>query len=224
MDRTPAPNSFERLIIFTRYPQAGTTKTRLIPALGPQGAADLHRQMAQRMVSVARQISRLRGLAIGIEFTGAKQASMADWLGRDLSYRRQTDGDLGRRMHAALSRALDPPARRAVLIGTDIPEITAGILNRAFDHLGSHEMVLGPTRDGGYYLIGLAAASVFRALPAIFEGIAWSTDTVFAETRRRARRMGLGPAVLPVLSDVDRPEDLAVWDKCCRRVAREKLP
>ncbi|MGB5984625.1 MAG: TIGR04282 family arsenosugar biosynthesis glycosyltransferase [Desulfobacterales bacterium] len=212
-DREPR----ERLILFTRYPRAGTTKTRLIPVLGAQGAADLQRRMTQRILEAARRVAEQRSLVIEVDYSGGDMAAMAQWLGSDLEYRPQSSGDIGRRMAAALTWALTPPRQTAVLMGTDIPDITPEIITCAFDRLRQTDLVLGPTRDGGYYLIGMTSQSASRLLPRIFEGIAWSTPTVVAATREIARRLGATMTELPLLRDVDRPEDLAEWDRCCVR-------
>ena len=204
----------ERLILFTRYPRAGTTKTRLIPVLGAQGAADLQRRMTQRILGAARKVAEARALVVEVNYAGGGEAAMVRWLGADLDYRSQSSGDIGQRMTAALTRALTSPQKSAVLIGSDIPQITPGIISGAFDLLTRTDLVLGPTRDGGYYLIGLTGRSAFRLLPQIFEKIAWSTPSVFTATQKIARRLGATVAELPLLRDVDRPEDLPVWEGC----------
>ena len=206
-------NPDERLIIFTRYPRAGHTKTRLIPALGPKGAADLQRQMTQHALAAAREARARRSLAIEIGFTGGGEADMARWLGRDLTYHPQARGDIGRRMASAFVRTFRQPVRRAVLMGSDTPGITPAIIAAALDGLRNTDLVLGPARDGGYYLIGLGAAGAPKLLPGIFTDIPWSTDQVLSATLEKARRAGVEPSCLKVLEDVDRPGDLAVWER-----------
>lgn len=193
-----------RLIIFARYPQTGQVKTRLIPALGPEGAAQLHRLMTEDCV---------RRLAPGcaqteICFDGEDQASMRDWLGCGLSYAPQGRGDLGQRMLRALQRAFADGHRRAVLVGTDIPALEAAHIRQAGELLEQHQLVLGPAADGGYYLIGLR-----QAHPELFAGISWGSSEVLRQTMLEASALGLSVAQLPELADVDRPDDLILHSK-----------
>jgi uncharacterized protein len=202
--------SDEKLIVFCRYPEPGTTKTRLIPALGEQGAADYHRLLTELTVDKARDVCRSHRNSgnhsrrtLEIHYTGGDATSMADWLGADLAYVEQSDGDLGRRMHDSFQKAFREGVRRAVLIGVDAPALSKGTLNEAFRALGSHDLVLGPSEDGGYHLIGLS-----RPSQHLFEGISWGTDTVMEETLRRAKEQGFSCATTEPRKDVDRPEDL----------------
>lgn len=197
----------EKLIIFTRYPEPGKTKTRLIPVLGKAGAANLHRLMAQRTIARALSLQKSRRLSVEIHHTGGSQQQMEDWLGTDLIYQNQIDGDLGARMTAAFQNSFDSGVDKVAIIGTDCPDLKAEILAQAFDELSDRDLVLGPAKDGGYYLIGLR-----RSIPELFDGINWGTSEVFASTRAIAQNLGLNIAVLPILADIDRPEDLLGLD------------
>jgi rSAM/selenodomain-associated transferase 1 len=197
----------EKLIIFTRYPEPGITKTRLIPVLGKAGAANLHRLMAQRTIARALSLQKSRRLSVEIHHTGGSQQQMEDWLGTDLIYQNQIDGDLGARMTAAFQNSFDSGVDKVAIIGTDCPDLKAEILAQAFDELSDRDLVLGPAKDGGYYLIGLR-----RSIPELFDGINWGTSEVFASTRAIAQNLGLNIAVLPILADIDRPEDLLGLD------------
>ncbi len=191
-----------RLSIFTRYPVAGLAKTRLIPALGEQGAADLHDRMTRQVIDQARGLA-LPAMAVEVCFAGADSDAMRRWLGDDLRYVPQDDGDLGQRMLAVFVRAATEGVAATVLIGTDLPDLRADHLARAFDALARHDLVLGPATDGGYYLIGLR-----QPLPSLFDGVAWSTAAVLDQTLDRAKEAGLTVALIDRLRDVDRPEDL----------------
>ncbi len=193
----------ERLIIFTRYPEAGNVKTRLIPALGPAGAAELYRQMAEWTLVQAKQLQCQRSLQVEIRFVGGNPKLMQDWLGKELIYTPQGDGDLGERMARSLQSAFDESIHRAVIIGTDCLELDAQVLEKAFQSLEQHDLVLGPATDGGYYLIGLR-----QPVPELFKSIAWSTSLVLQQTVKCAQKLGLAIAYLPTLSDIDTPEDL----------------
>ena len=197
----------EKLIIFTRYPEPGITKTRLIPVLGKAGAANLHRLMAQRTIARALSLQKSRRLSVEIHHTGGSQQQMEDWLGTDLIYQNQIDGDLGARMTAAFQNSFDSGVDKVAIIGTDCPDLKAEILAQTFDELSDRDLVLGPAKDGGYYLIGLR-----RSIPELFDGINWGTSEVFASTRAIAQNLGLNIAVLPILADIDRPEDLLGLD------------
>lgn len=197
----------EKLIVFTRYPEPGITKTRLIPVLGKAGAANLHRLMAQRTIARALSLQKSRRLSVEIHHTGGSQQQMEDWLGTDLIYQNQIDGDLGARMTAAFQNSFDSGVDKVAIIGTDCPDLKAEILAQAFDELSDRDLVLGPAKDGGYYLIGLR-----RSIPELFDGINWGTSEVFASTRAIAQNLGLNIAVLPILADIDRPEDLLGLD------------
>lgn len=197
------PKMQDRLIVFTRYPEPGRTKTRLIPALGPEGAAQLHRRMAEHCLKTAKQLAWQRGLSVAVCFEGGDANLMTQWLGDGFEYIPQASGDLGQRMLGAFEHAFARAAQRVVLIGTDCPGITGKVLKAAFDALNDHDLVLGPAMDGGYYLIGLR-----KAVPEFFADMPWSTDQVLEQTIQRANKVQLTYRLLATLGDVDRPEDL----------------
>jgi uncharacterized protein len=191
------------LIIFTRHPEPGKAKTRLIPALGAEGAASLHRKMVEQTLLQARNLQKLQPLAIEVWFVGGNADLMATWLGEDLSFQVQPDGDLGDRLLSAFQNAFSKGHRRVVTIGTDCPVLDTAILEQSFIALQHSILTIGPTRDGGYYLIGLQ-----YCIPELFSGIPWSTSTVFNDTLKIAERLQVMPALLPCLYDIDLPQDL----------------
>ncbi len=194
----------DRLIVFTRLPHPGTTKTRLIPALGAQGAAQLHRQLSEHTLATVREWSKLEKMPVEVRFTGGTLDQIQGWLGGDLEYRSQGEGDLGDRLKTASEDAFNARCSRVVMIGTDCPDLEAALLIQAFKSLHHHDIVLGPAIDGGYYLIGLS-----RRVPEIFQGIEWGTGEVLAQTLAVAAAESLTVDQLPELGDIDRPEDLA---------------
>jgi rSAM/selenodomain-associated transferase 1 len=125
------------------------------------------------------------------------------WLGPGKIYAAQAGADLGERMLAAFRAVFDDGIDRAVLVGTDCPALSATHLERALRMLRRKDIVLGPSVDGGYYLVGAS-----RVHPALFKDVPWSTDAVFQQTMTIIRRQGLRCALLPVLRDVDKEEDL----------------
>ncbi len=191
------------LIIFTRYPIAGKVKTRLIPSLGAEGAASLHQKMAEHTISIARCLQRLVPCDIEICFVGGNLALMQAWLGEDLTYQLQPDGDLGDRMRLVFQGIFDRGYKKAAIVGTDCPELTAEILAQSFDALEDRSIVLGPAIDGGYYLIGLQ-----YLIPELFSEISWSTANVLQETLNIAEDIDIIPILLPYLADIDLPQDL----------------
>ncbi len=194
------------LIIFTRYPEPGKTKTRLIPVLGAEGAATLQRQMTEQKLTQVRELQAAYPVSVEVHFTGGNEQLMQSWLGSSLIYQRQSEGDIGCRMASAFQASFEAGMNNVVLIGIDCPDLNAQLMAEAFQALHQHDLVLGPALDGGYYLIGLR-----RLIPELFTGIRWSTAEVLPQTLRIAQRLELAVAKLPLLSDVDRPEDLSVW-------------
>lgn len=195
----------DRLIIFGRYPVPGRTKTRLIPALGPVGAADLQRRLTERTLKRVRAFASRRSVELELCFEGGSEHKIRRWLGPVEVYSQQGPGDLGMRIHSAFLRAFQSGCRNVILIGTDIPGLEPGLLEQAFDSLASHELVLGPTHDGGYWLIGLNR-------PAdLFHGINWGTGIVFDQTATLAKGHGLAFHRLETLSDIDTIDDLKQW-------------
>lgn len=184
-----------RVVLFARWPEPGRAKTRLIPALGAGGAAALHRRLTERIIAEMHAA----GLPMEVRTTGGALSAFRAWLGDGPVFRDQGDGDLG----ARLARAAMPPV---LLIGADIPDLAARHLLEAAAALRDAPAVIGPAEDGGYYLLGLA-----DAMPFLFEAMPWGTGEVFALTLARLSARGVTPAVLPMLADLDRPEDLPRW-------------
>jgi rSAM/selenodomain-associated transferase 2/rSAM/selenodomain-associated transferase 1 len=196
-----------RLILFTRAPVAGRVKTRLIPALGAEGAAELHRRLLLRTLRSAAAFCRQASVELEIRVDGGREEAMRHWLGDGWRFRAQCEGDLGARMADAFAAAFAEGARAAVIIGSDAPGLTPERLAGAFDTLLRASVVFGPAVDGGYYLVGLV-----RSMPALFRGVPWGSDTVLADSLRILERENTAkPELLEALEDVDRPEDLAAW-------------
>lgn len=185
-----------RLILFARYPVAGACKTRLIPALGAEGAAAMHRHLTERTVGTLRQ----SGYPVTVAYTGAGRADFEDWLGSAIALVEQVDGDLTAKLLACLEPA------PVIFFGADTPDLSEHHVALAVGALQSHDVVIGPAEDGGYYLIGMRTP-----LPELLTDMPWSTDQVLPETCARLSQMGIAPVLLETLSDCDRPEDLARW-------------
>ena len=209
----------ERLIIFTRYPEPGKTKTRLIPVLGEDGSAELQRQMTELLLSRSRKLSASRNVSIEIRYEGGNEILMQQWLGLQFNYALQPAGNIGHRMGVAFDDAFQSGFETIVIIGTDIPGITTAILKQAFESLHHQELVVGPARDGGYYLIGIHHGCWPKAKAMLFNKLPWGTDSVLSQTLAAAEKIGLNPLLLETLDDVDRPEDLAIWHQTSPRIS-----
>ena len=188
------------LIVFAKAPVAGLAKTRLIPALGREGAASL----------AARLLDHTVGMGVAADFDHLEICATPDTSHHTfqrlaslypLVLTTQGEGDLGARMHRALARALDGHDR-VLLVGTDAPSLDAAVLRQAAAALDTCDAVFVPALDGGYVLLGLR-----RMVPEVFSGIAWSTAGVMAQTRERLRGAGASWCELPPLWDVDEAAD-----------------
>jgi hypothetical protein len=190
-----------RIVIFAKAPVAGLAKTRLIPALGAQGAARLAAALLRHAVAQA-----LASAAGPVELCVAPAPRDPVWSGlmpqAQLSWSDQGDGDLGERMARAAQRAL-AAGSPVLLMGTDCPELTAGRIREAAASLLAADATLVPAFDGGYVLLGLN-----RFDASLFAGIAWSTATVAQATRARVEQLGWSLQTLPTLHDIDEPADL----------------
>lgn len=195
-----------RLLIFAKHPEPGRCKTRLIPTLGEAGAAELHAVLTARTLS---QVARLPGnVSVDVCYTGLD----ASWFQQQCDEHElaaellpQVEGDLGARMLAGFGRAFANGMKRVIAIGTDCPQLSAEIICSSLARLEESEIVLGPAADGGYYLLGMTAP-----VPELFEGIAWGSSSVLEQTLAVLERLSMSVSRLPVLSDIDRPEDLAL--------------
>ena len=185
-----------RVALFARFPEPGRAKTRLIPALGAEGAAALHRRLTERAIATLRA----SGLPFELRHTGAPPEAFRRWLGEGVPLAEQGEGDLGARMARAAAEA------PAILVGSDLPDLAPHHLCAAVVALAKHPAVIGPAEDGGYWLIGLR-----EPMPFLFEPMEWGTDTVFAKTMARFAARAVTPALLERLADLDRPEDLSRW-------------
>lgn len=198
---TRRPSNSVAIAILAKAPVPGFAKTRLIPALGPDGAATLQQRLTERAVATAcaAGLGKATLWAAPDESHASFQALAAT---HDIVLKRQPDGDLGARMLAAMQ---DGPT---LVIGTDCPALTSIHLHACAEALRDGiDAVIIPAEDGGYVLIGTR-----RPIPELFTNMIWSTATVMAETRRRLARLGLSWREPLRLWDIDMPEDLARLD------------
>ncbi len=195
------------LVIFAKAPIPGQVKTRLCPPLFADEAATLHGSFVlDTLERTKAAVTKLklpldRYLACAPSSTLVFFKIMEERQGAKLID--QEGGDLGQRMHRAFETMFARGYQRALIVGTDVPSLPLDHYKQALTLLDSHDLILGPALDGGYYLVGLKNIS-----PVLFEDIPWSTDRVLALTREKAARLGLTVALLPEWRDVDTIEDL----------------
>lgn len=208
--RTKVNQTTKSLAIFTRYPVPEQTKTRLIPTLSPEEAANIQGEMTLHALRTAHALNNTN---IQIQYTGENEDRMKKWLGVRDSLQDQGEGDLGQRMLRAFKELFRNGNEHVVIQGIDSPDISPEILELAFNQLQTDDVVIGPAVDGGYYLIGTKKNLSHEALTALFTDIEWGTATVRTSTLTQAAKHNLSVRLLPFLGDVDLPEDLPLWEK-----------
>ena len=190
------------VLLFLKAPEKGGVKTRLARTIGPEAALEIYRNFVLDTLAMLKKTGRPTIICYTPE--NAKKA-VAQWLSGHNPFWPQTGTDLGERMAAAFTMAFSENYSRVLLMGTDIPGLPASVIQEAFDALARHPAVIGPTVDGGYYLIGFTK-SCFS--PGCFHGIDWSTPRVFPQTMDRMRLNGVSCHILPQWRDIDDWEDL----------------
>jgi rSAM/selenodomain-associated transferase 1 len=189
------------LIIFAKNPVPGKVKTRIIPHITPIDAAELYKAFIADIVS---NTLKLKCERIVIAYAPLNsQATFHRMCGQSINYIPQEGDDLGERMKNAFSYTFNKGSKRTVIIGTDSPTLPMSYIRKAFSVLEEKPVTIGPTFDGGYYLIGLSEQN-----DDIFDGIEWSTSTVFSQTLAKIKAMNKELYLLPPWYDVDTPEDL----------------
>lgn len=205
------------LILFAKKPSSGVVKTRLVPPLSPETAADLYECMLHDTID---KIVRLPGIIPFICYQN--DAGAADYfreMAPDIERFPQMAGDLGKRMQQAFARLFSWGFREVAIIGSDSPDLPPEIIHEVFIALEDDQtdLVFGPAEDGGYYLLAMK-----RLWSELFTGINWSSATVLSESLEKARDSFLGAALLPVWYDIDRPEDLSRWQLLDENCGAEK--
>jgi rSAM/selenodomain-associated transferase 1 len=203
-------SSAKKLVVFIKAPRPGSVKTRLAQTIGDDAACDVYRELVAAVLGRVGTIS-----SVELRFSPDDAPDeIASWVRSGWTMRPQGGGCLGERMHRAFLEHFESGARRVVIIGSDSPEITTTDICEAWQALKSHDVVLGPAVDGGYWLIGLRGPCA-----KLFEGISWSTDSVMRETLVRIGQANLTVSLLGRLSDVDTELDVRAWR---RRRANER--
>ncbi|HEX8371380.1 MAG TPA: TIGR04282 family arsenosugar biosynthesis glycosyltransferase [Chthoniobacterales bacterium] len=202
------------LMIFVKYPEPGRVKTRIAAETGAEAAAAIYREMVQEVLDALPEGQKVRVLYDGFR----PLADYQQWLQHpalaEAEFAEQSTGDLGERLREAFANAFRGGWRHVGVIGSDCLELTSEIYMEAWAALGTRDVVIGPTFDGGYYFLLLKAEQ-----PALFTGIEWSSERVFAQTIAAAKAEALSVFALQKLNDIDTRAD---WEHS--RSERQGLP
>jgi len=190
------------VLFFVKYPVQDKVKTRLAAELGEEVVVELYKNFVLDTLSTIRRLNVPFRICFHPESAGDK---MKGWLGEQYAYMAQEGSNLGQRMKNALAQTFKENFSRAILVGSDSPDLPAVFLMQALQSLESHHAVIGPSSDGGYYLIGFSKA---HFLPDAFDGISWSTENVFQQTLDVLEGHSSNVHILPQWFDVDTPVDL----------------
>ena len=187
------------IIVFIKNPDIGTVKTRIAKTTDTKIALKIYNHLLDITRLTAREVKAERYL-----FYSNYINPTDEWSEQEFNKHLQVKGDLGKKMKSAFELVL-AKNKKAILIGSDCPYIDKALIEEAFDKLEDIDCVIGPAKDGGYYLIGLKSMNT-----AIFKGIRWSTDKVLMETKEKMQQEDMSYHELPILSDIDHWED---WEK-----------
>ncbi len=191
-----------KLIIFSRYPLPGQAKTRMIPKLGNAGAAHLQRQLTEYTINSISPLLNSEDLNIEVQYHGGDHRKLQQWLGADIDYQQQSPGDLGHKLHQAFLQSFEQGHQNIIIIGTDCTDLNAIHITKAINALEQKDVVIGPSHDGGYWLIGM------RRPLNLFKQMRWGTNSVFPDTINQLNQQKIEYDLLEELSDIDTPEDL----------------
>ena len=195
------------LLFFIRYPEKGRIKTRLAASIGDERALKLYKNFLLSILSTLNKGTFLFYLCF---YPADALEGLRKWLGGDYLYMPQQGMDLGERMKNGFMEAFAMNFKRVVLIGSDIPNLPLEFIEEAFASIREKDCVIGPSLDGGYYLIGFKDK---KFPPQVFKGIPWSTERVFQETMKILEREGLTIHTLKPLRDIDKINDLREFQR-----------
>jgi rSAM/selenodomain-associated transferase 1 len=194
------------LFFFIKSPEQAAVKSRLAAAVGAETARELYRNFVLDMLDTLSDITAGGQNDLRVCYYPPEAGrEMRDWLGSSYTFAAQQGNDLGERMAHAFLTGFAAGYGRAILLGSDTPDLTSSIIAEGLSRLTSHDAVIGPACDGGYYLLGLQSQAF---LPDIFYGMPWSTGEVYARTREAFRSVNAHVFVLPSWRDIDTIADL----------------
>ena len=190
------------ILFFAKYPQVGQVKTRLAGEVGDEHAAELYKRFVLDMLSMLNGLDT--DIIIAVEPAGACGA-FSEWTGGQYRYVGQVGRNIGEKMKNAMEAVFEEGYDRAVLIGSDLPDLPGDFLRYALDALDRYDAVMGPAHDGGYYLISFGRRNF---LGEVFRDMAWGGEEVFTRTMNLLDRAGRRTHVLPEWYDIDTAADL----------------
>lgn len=193
------------VILFGRYPHPGKVKTRLASTLGDHQASAIYKACCENIFAELEKID-VEVQRFFFYADDSDAASVQAWVPHSFTSIPQHGGTLGERMSNATAYSFGLTNQRCIIIGTDVPDISSRLIRQAMEGLETADLVIGPSHDGGYYLLGMK-----RHLPALFEDIPWSSDRVLAGTLGVIQQQELSYVLLPELIDIDIEEDLHTW-------------
>lgn len=197
---------FTALIIFVRFPVAGKVKTRLAETIGSSTAKDFYKLVAENTFA---QIAKLeKEMITPFIFCSEKEDLQAIimWAGKNFQYKIQQGNNLGKRMYNALKTLFDEGFKKVIIIGTDLPDFSSNDIDITLSLLDKYDVVIGPSEDGGYYLLAMRQAHHF-----LFKDINWSTNTVLSSTIKLLNKEKLKYSLLEEKMDIDTIDDLKKW-------------
>jgi len=196
----------QAIIIFSKYPREGVVKTRLAKTMGTKFAVKFYKACAENTFNECEKLIS-DNTSVYIFYSDIKEEKLiVEWTSKKFLYNEQTGSNLGERMMNAFGHVFDDKAQNAIIIGTDLPDISSSIIMDAFKALENYHAVIGPSSDGGYYLLGM---NKFHR--HLFEDIKWSTNSVFRSTVKKIEQESLTVKILDELIDIDEQKDLINW-------------
>jgi rSAM/selenodomain-associated transferase 1 len=186
------------LVVFAKAPRVGSVKSRLAHSVGAERACEIYELLLR---TAAAQLAAMERVTVCFAPDDG-EADLRRYFPERWQYRPQHGVDLGSRLEHAINEAFEQGADKVAVIGSDCPDVTAADIADAWAALKKNDVVFGPARDGGYWLIGMK-----RAQPALFRGIDWGTEKVLAQSQARAQEAGLKIALLRTLADIDTTAD-----------------
>lgn len=189
------------LIIFVKNPELGKAKTRLAATIGDEAALEVYKRLLQKTMEITRGLTQDKTVFYN-QFIDNQDL----WHSEHYSKKLQIQGDLGEKMHHAFEWAFDEGYKDVCIIGSDCFDLSEQIIDRAFQTLRQNDAVIGPSEDGGYYLLGLS-----KFLPEVFTNKKWSTESVCDDTVQDFKKAGCRFEIIDTLNDIDTEKDLGPW-------------
>jgi hypothetical protein len=188
----------QAIIIFLKFPELGRSKTRLAATIGNENALKIYRELLEHTHQITKDLDCDRFL-----FYDKESSDKMDWEADKYTHLVQVESDLGGRMKNAFADVFNKGYQNVIIIGSDCYELSETTLNEAFELLNQYDSVIGPAKDGGYYLLGLN-----QLIDSLFDDVAWSTDQVFPVTIKVLKEKNINYTTIIPLSDIDVYEDL----------------